>query len=226
MLRVGQERNQPLKEHSTPQKLEHWVCVSHFSFPLKAKAQRCNGLSLLHCESLGTAASLSALCSQRPPGIWSMQGPVRAESSETETSPLGSNPKNKHWMHVPTLPFSKQKLGIGVFSCSLYTKPRKVAKVSERLLVQTTAFVLGDLKTGAPSWPCLDSGKIQASPLGSSLRSLSVRCVSQVCSSPLQGDVRSWAFPPCVPHVLGKDSGVSSTNILPADCAVWSTGAV
>lgn len=166
MLRVGQERNQPLKEHSTPQKLEHWVCVSHFSFPLKAKAQRCNGLSLLHCESLGTAASLSALCSQRPPGIWSMQGPVRAESSETETSPLGSNPKNKHWMHVPTLPFSKQKLGIGVFSCSLYTKPRKVAKVSERLLVQTTAFVLGDLKTGAPSWPCLDSGKIQASPLG------------------------------------------------------------
>ena len=129
-------------------------------------------------------------------------------------------------MHVPTLPFSKQKLGTGVFSCSLYTKPRKVAKVSERLLVQTTAFVLGDLKAGAPSWPCLDSGKTQAIPLGKlSEKSERQLCVP-VCLPPPKGYVRSWAFPPRVLHVLGKDSGVTSTNFPPADCAVWSTGAM
>lgn len=76
--------------------------------------------------------------------------------------------------------------------------------MSERLLAQTTAFVLGDLKPGAPSWPCLDSGKVQASPLGKFSEKSEYQMYVPVCSSPPQGDVRSWAFPPCVLHVLGE----------------------
>lgn len=90
-----------------------------------------------------------------------MQGPVSAESSETETSPLGSTPKS--WdtggRTLQLFPSLTRSWELGVFFCSFYTKPRKGAKVSERMLVQTTAFVFEDLKPGAPSCRCLDSGK-------------------------------------------------------------------
>ena len=89
-----------------------------------------------------------------------MQGPVSAESSETETSPLGSTPKS--WDTGRTLqlfPSLTRSWELGVFSCSFHTKPRKGAKMSERMLVQTTAFVLDDLKPGAPSCQCSDLGK-------------------------------------------------------------------
>ena len=94
VLRVGQERNQPLKERSTPQKLEHWICMYHFSFSLKAKATEMSWPLSATLRVLGNSSKpLSSLfpeASRHLEHAGPCQGWIKCE---TETSPLGSNPK-------------------------------------------------------------------------------------------------------------------------------------
>ena len=66
---LGKRETSSLKSAPLPKSWNPGYVCPTFRFPSRQKPQRCLGLSLLHYESLGTAASLSALCSQRPPGI-------------------------------------------------------------------------------------------------------------------------------------------------------------
>lgn len=81
--------------------------------------------------------------------------------------------------------------------------------VSECVLVQTIAFVSGDLQLGALTCQCLDSGKTDTSPSSSPLKSLNIRRVFQSSLSLLKENPGIWNFSPLRNDVSGEGALVS-----------------
>lgn len=95
------------------------------------------------------------------------------------------------------------------------------------MLVQTIAFVLSGHNPVLFSCQCLDSGQIKASPLGSPLRSLKVRCIFQ-SSHFLPREklgVRSFLPTDLVRGLWWVSSMNFPTGFIAAGFAVWSARA-
>lgn len=135
----------------------------------------CINLCLLPHISSGVAASLPALLfSPKSMVPRHLEYIIPCQHSETETSPSGSTPQKSCNIGITIQIFPKGEAGSWGFS-PIHFALSWGEVVSEFVLVQTIAFVLRVLQTGAHSYSALRFSKRETSPLDRPLKSLNVR---------------------------------------------------